>query len=59
MMVYPFHSVEEALKQSSGWVNGSQNLYGYLPFIAANYLVSTGQFNFHSAGCWGYIVERI
>lgn len=35
------------------------NLLGYFPFKAANFLVGTHKYRFHSAGCWGYVLEKI
>lgn len=49
---------QEALSSSTGFHN-HDNLIGYLPFMAANYLVGTGKYQFESCGCWGYIVKRI
>lgn len=48
---------EEALTQSTGWADGCQGCFGYLPFKAANFLVGTGKYEFLQVCCWGYIVR--
>jgi hypothetical protein len=50
---------EKFISQSTDWINGKDNLFGYLPFSAANYLVKTKKYKFHSASIWGYIIEKI
>lgn len=48
---------QSALSQSTEWINGSDRLYGYLPFQAANFLVGTGKYEWAQSTCWGYIVR--
>jgi len=48
---------QEALVMSTHWVNGEQGLFGYLPLSAANYLVSTGKYEFWQVSTWGYVVH--
>lgn len=49
---------EEALKSCTGFVNYPE-LNGYFPFRAANALVETGEFVFHQASPWGYVLRRL
>ena len=58
-MTKNINSISSALSQSTKWINGKNNLYGHLPFDAANYLVLTGKFQFHQSTPWGYVVEEI
>ena len=48
----------EALALSTGWVAG-RDLYGFLPFAAAQALVATGRYWYWSHGAWGYVVQRV
>ena len=48
-------SEAEALAMSSGFHNTGGRV-GYLPFVAANFLVGTGRWRFVAVHCWGYIV---
>lgn len=50
---------DAALAQSTGWVRGLDDLYGYLPFRAANFLVGTGRYVFEQVCAWGYVVKRV
>ena len=48
---------KKALEYSTGFVDYN-NLIGYFPFSAANYLVSTGKYKFHQSTWCGYILIK-
>ena len=49
---------EIALSKCTGFID-CNSLLGYLPFEAANFLVGTRKYAFYSAGCWGYVLEKL